>query len=568
MPSGEPLGFAGIAVRDLRRGRRRSARHQAGCLRASASGRSSANSARPSPWATAIGSRAPCHAAQQDRRGWARSGPARVAPRTAPSDCARSGASPRRPGSAPSRCESIWQPLQTPSAKRPGSGEEAPEVVAQRDRGRGSTWPSRRRRRARRRRRTRRTRRGRGRSRSNDPPSRSLMWTSMHSKPARSKAAAISICPFTPCSRRIAMRGRRPPARRSAGSLGRRESKGTKAERVPDRRGRSAVRAPRRRSRIVAESLHAPGGLRPDPRSSLAVASSSARPRPGSAPDRRLGRPSGGVRRRARSRESTRAPGLEIAALRICRTAPSSSLKSLPIGDAPSRREIDLETACRQRRPSRRAWRTARRPSGRDRRAASAPGAVPGSPRRRRAGWPDRRRPAARRRVRRGPGRVPRRRGDCGRARDRRAGATCRPVGPQLRGQGASRVVDRCEGRHDQRDRRRDGASPRRLRPRPCASTSSPCRPESRSRGPGRARGRRSRPHRRAGVLARMAGWRPSSSRRARTWPSETIGAEARLVSASPTAMRAAAARDRAGPPACARRSPSLRPRTCRSRQS
>jgi hypothetical protein len=35
------------------------------------------------------------------------------------------------------------------------------------------------------------------------------MCTSMAAKPARSKAAAISTWPLTPCSRRIAMRGRR-----------------------------------------------------------------------------------------------------------------------------------------------------------------------------------------------------------------------------------------------------------------------------------------------------------------------------------------------------------------------
>ena len=38
------------------------------------------------------------------------------------------------------------------------------------------------------------------------------MWTSKLSKPARSKAAAISVWLLTPCSRRIAMRGRAPRA--------------------------------------------------------------------------------------------------------------------------------------------------------------------------------------------------------------------------------------------------------------------------------------------------------------------------------------------------------------------
>ena len=41
------------------------------------------------------------------------------------------------------------------------------------------------------------------------PAMMSLMWTSTASKPARSNAAAISIWPLTPCSRRIATRGAR-----------------------------------------------------------------------------------------------------------------------------------------------------------------------------------------------------------------------------------------------------------------------------------------------------------------------------------------------------------------------
>ena len=42
------------------------------------------------------------------------------------------------------------------------------------------------------------------------PSIMSLMVTSTAAKPARSKAAAISIWPFTPCSRRMAMRGLAP----------------------------------------------------------------------------------------------------------------------------------------------------------------------------------------------------------------------------------------------------------------------------------------------------------------------------------------------------------------------
>ncbi len=44
----------------------------------------------------------------------------------------------------------------------------------------------------------------------------SLMCTSTAVKPARSNAAAISIWPLTPCSRRMAMRGRAPLAIRGA----------------------------------------------------------------------------------------------------------------------------------------------------------------------------------------------------------------------------------------------------------------------------------------------------------------------------------------------------------------
>src|SRR5260370_1361032 len=42
------------------------------------------------------------------------------------------------------------------------------------------------------------------------------MWTSTASKPARSKAAAISTCPLTPCSRRIATRGHAFATRRAS----------------------------------------------------------------------------------------------------------------------------------------------------------------------------------------------------------------------------------------------------------------------------------------------------------------------------------------------------------------
>ncbi len=48
------------------------------------------------------------------------------------------------------------------------------------------------------------------------PVAMSLMCTSYASKPARSKAAAISTCPLTPCSRRMATLGRAPVAMNGA----------------------------------------------------------------------------------------------------------------------------------------------------------------------------------------------------------------------------------------------------------------------------------------------------------------------------------------------------------------
>ena len=59
-----------------------------------------ANSARPSPCAVAIGMREPAMPREEDRRASRRSRPAKRAPRTARSDCARTAASARRPGSA------------------------------------------------------------------------------------------------------------------------------------------------------------------------------------------------------------------------------------------------------------------------------------------------------------------------------------------------------------------------------------------------------------------------------------------------------------------------------------
>ena len=51
------------------------------------------------------------------------------------------------------------------------------------------------------------------------PSTMSLMCTSQASNPARSNAAPISTCPFTPCSRRMATRGRAPAC--TKGEIGR-----------------------------------------------------------------------------------------------------------------------------------------------------------------------------------------------------------------------------------------------------------------------------------------------------------------------------------------------------------
>jgi hypothetical protein len=88
---------------------------------------------------------------------------------------------------------------------------------------------------------------------------RSLMWTSTASKPAAMKARAISRWPLTPCSRRMATRGRRwdESAGTSAGSKLRR---GT-------RPGRSSQPATRMllvgALRVVAQTLHPVTGLGP-----------------------------------------------------------------------------------------------------------------------------------------------------------------------------------------------------------------------------------------------------------------------------------------------------------------
>ncbi len=160
---------------------------------------------------------------------------------------------------------------------------------------------------------------------------RSLMCTSTHSKPARSKAAAISTWPLTPCSRRIAMRGRAPRAMKGAAM----SSLGIEAELRADRPGSSASTM-----RVVLLVARSPG-CRAAPASAKLVSDqaccSSARGASSSARRRGVkphpivvasGRRSRGVRSPSPASCSTLQ---HVVACRACgtwSTAPSSSLNS------------------------------------------------------------------------------------------------------------------------------------------------------------------------------------------------------------------------------------------------
>ena len=116
------------------------------------------------------------------------------------------------PGMIDLSCASIWQPLQTPSANVDESARNrancsrkrfvvqdrsspaaagAEHVAVAEAAARGDAAKS---------------------ARAWRPVARSVMCTSMASNPARVNAAAISTWPLTPCSRRIATRGRAPVA--------------------------------------------------------------------------------------------------------------------------------------------------------------------------------------------------------------------------------------------------------------------------------------------------------------------------------------------------------------------
>jgi hypothetical protein len=158
-------------------------------------------------------------------------------------------------------------------------------------------------------------------------------------------------------------------------------------------------------------------------------------------------------------------------------------------------------------------------------------------------------------------------------AEPRLAARRGRPASSRSRASSSRSSASACGARPDRRERRddqRDGADHTRFEPRPrarrCASTASPCPPGWRCRAPGRAP-RRPLARWRTAARPRPARRTPPSS-----WPrgarrQGAMSAASRLVSASPTAMRADAAR-RAARPACARPSPSPRRPRRRNRRA
>ena len=188
------------------------------------------------------------------------------------------------------------------------------------------------------------------------PASRSVMCTSTASNPARSKAAAISTCPLTPCSRRMATRGRAPRARGTAPRRPRRCRSGTATDRpgilAVDARRLLLVRAVKS-SRIDCIAWVVSDQM---PRRMLRRSSNTVRPSrrrmmrsPRCAcPSARTCRPGrDGRAPRARARRRPRAP-------RAPRPAPRRT----------GRQRIVAETR-RSRRPSRRRPRTPSRPASR-----------------------------------------------------------------------------------------------------------------------------------------------------------------------------------------------------------
>ena len=168
------------------------------------------------------------------------------------------------------------------------------------------------------------------------PAIRSLMCTSNASKPARSNAAAISIWPLTPCSRRIATFGRTPRGDERRGDvLGRIEGQ----ERLQARRvevARAAARSSSAHSGLSRSFCiawrHRPPGVEQLVPAPLGQRSCLPRARGSPAPwsagrcaaRSRSGR---GARPGRRSRRGPRSA--------TCTTAPSSSLNRVRNGSSP-----------------------------------------------------------------------------------------------------------------------------------------------------------------------------------------------------------------------------------------
>ena len=272
------------------------------------------------------------------------------------------------------------------------------------------------------------------------------MWTSTASKPARSNAAAISICPLTPCSRRIATRGRAPPRARTAPPRRRR----CRTSRRPTGPGSSlSTRAACSSSAQVGSSRSACIAcvvsdqiprrmLRRSSNTRAAAAAQDDR-------DRRAAR----GRARGRRRQTVRAQDLPHArdvggAHRS--TAPSSSANSAGERIVAERRRSRCPARRRPRTPSRRSV-TNRPPSLRSWYASTMPAAVSSwtaakKPRAAR----DRRDRAASRRAARRPAPAPSRRGGSCRARDRPAAARRRRRRRRPTAPASARGARRCTG--------------------------------------------------------------------------------------------------------------------------
>ena len=328
--AGRAVGVLRIALGRRGRGGRRSARRPGPPPRAPRRRRRSANSARPSPCATAIGSARARPCREEASTGSSRSS---TSARRA-SNCSLRLRTKRGQalGAGDELLEVRHHLAAVADAEREGVGarEERRERVARARVEAGSTSPSPRRAEHVAVREAAARREAPEPSRRRAPERMSVMCTSTASKPARWNAAAISTWPLTPCSRRIATRGR-DAARDEAARRCRRRDRRSGA---PSRPGSSARDAASvllvGAGRVVAQRLHRVRRLRPE----AAQTRARARRRSARRARRRIdavvrdagGRSRDGARRGrgARSVSVTRA----TSAGAHLTTAPSSSLKS------------------------------------------------------------------------------------------------------------------------------------------------------------------------------------------------------------------------------------------------